>query len=381
MLENYSLTWGGTGALLVPVSGDGVIHEALWPSIEMFDADFWAAYNRTRRDLMLADPAGFESCLEGKVAAWVEEHESSPEHARAMFTADHNLDAPVGRLELSDELLGEIKRRTAPVLWPEEVHIGYFGADTTPSFPIIDVSDLRPLPRHVRVMDTTSLPTALRVLVATKCGGLAPRQQEQLERANVDVEQVQVGLDDLEELLMLSWCGKHDPPNVILDPTALPTVGLADGGTSERRSYAVPSCLSLVGCEILRRMHPGQYTTPLTLVVGSTADAFAYALAVDRCGGPAWWVPDPASLPDGSITKRMLRTLGSAVRLDRQQAQQAAAGRGVEFCSLSMLSDGLRDVSEQIRALDGGLRGIEVQHTDRATLPPRPAPQQRPRAA
>jgi len=199
MLENYCLTWGGAADLLVPVSGDAVVHEAIWPLIEMFDADFWATYNRTRREFMLADPAGFESWLEGKAAAWADEHESSPAQARTMFTADRILDAPVGHLQLSDELLGEIKRRTAPVLWPEaDVHVGYYGADTTPGFPIIDVSELRPLPVRVQVMDTASLPSALRVLVAMKCGGLAPRQQARVRRAGVAVEQVQVGLDDLD---------------------------------------------------------------------------------------------------------------------------------------------------------------------------------------
>jgi len=371
MLENCSLTWGGAGALLVPVSGNGVIHEALWSLIEMFDADLWAVYNRTLRHFLLADPVGFDSWLQAKVTEMVETHGVAPEQARATFTAAPRLDAPQGRLELSDELLGEIKRRTGPVLFPEDVHLGYFGADTTPSFPIMDVCDLRPLPLRVQVMDTTSLPPALRVLVAMKCGGLAPRQQDQLERANVAVEQVQVGLDDLEELLMLSWRGKHDPPRVILDPTALPTGRLADDETGERRSYVVPSGLSLVGFEVLSRMHPGQFKTPLTLVVGSTADDFALALALDRCGVPAWWVPDPASLPDESITGRVLRTLAWAIRLDRQSAEQTAAGRGVEICSLSMPSDGVRDVSEQIRALDGGLHGIALRHTDRATLPPR----------
>ena len=64
MLENYSLTWGGAGGLLVPVSGDGVIHQALWPLIEMFDADSWAVYNRTLRDFLLADPSGFDAWLQ-----------------------------------------------------------------------------------------------------------------------------------------------------------------------------------------------------------------------------------------------------------------------------------------------------------------------------
>ena len=282
-----------------------------------------------------------------------------------------SLDDLDGRLELSDELLGEIKSRTAPVLFPEDVQLGYFGADTTPDFPIMDVCDLRPLPHHVQVMDTTSLPPALRVLVAMKCGGLAPRQKDQLERANVIVEQVQVGLEDLEELLMLSWRGKHDPPNVILDHTGLRTRRLADDETSERCSYAAPSGLSLVGCEVLSRIHSRQYQTPLTVVVGSTADDFAYAFALDRCGVPAWWVPDPASLLDESITRRVLTTLAWAVRLDRRSAELRAAGRGVEVCSLSMPSDGVADVCERIRAMDGGLRGISMQHTDRATLPPR----------
>ena len=370
MLENYSLTWGGAGALLVPVSGDGAIDETLWSLIEMFDADIWAVYNRRLRDFLLADPGGFDSWLQTAIAAWVENHGGSPEQARAMFTADPYLDRLEGHFELSDELLGEIKRRTAPALFPEDIHLAYFNADTTPSYPVMDVCDLRPLPHHVRVIDTTNLPPVLRVLVAMKCGGLSPRRQDQLDAANVAVEQVQMGLDDLEELLMLSWLGKHDPPRLILDRSALQTGRLADDETSDRRSYATPSGLSLVGCEVLSRMHPRQYETPLTLVVGSTAEDFAYALALDRCGVPAWWVPDLASLPDESTTRRVLRTLAWAVHRDRQSAGRMAVDRGVDVCSLSMPSEGVSDVSERIRAVDGALHGIPMQHTERATLPP-----------
>ncbi|MDE0132302.1 MAG: hypothetical protein OXQ32_08605 [bacterium] len=34
MLENYSVTWGGAGNLVIPTNGEGAVHSRLWPLIE-----------------------------------------------------------------------------------------------------------------------------------------------------------------------------------------------------------------------------------------------------------------------------------------------------------------------------------------------------------
>ena len=369
MLENYSLTWGGARGLLIPVSNGGSVHEALWPLIEMFDADIWAVYNRTLRGCRLADPDRFESDLQGWVADWVERNGGTPEQARLMFTTDYQLDSVDGRLELSETLLDEIKRRTAPVMLRDQVDAYYFGADITPGYPLMNVCGLRPLPDHVTVLDTSGLPPALRVLIAMKCGGLGPRQLDQLEDADIAAEHVAVGPDDLDELLALSWRGKHDPPSVVLAKDAASASRFAANRTSDTHVYAMPSGLSLLGCEVLQRIGSWQFGTPLTVVVGSTADDFAYALALDRCGVPAWWVPDEASLGDDSISARMFDVLAWSIRMERQPLESSGQGKGVEVCSLSIPRDQLRAFCTRLREAGGGIWGLEVRDAESATVP------------
>lgn len=43
MLENLSVTWGGAGHLIVPVDDVGTMHPELWPVVQLYDADQWAA--------------------------------------------------------------------------------------------------------------------------------------------------------------------------------------------------------------------------------------------------------------------------------------------------------------------------------------------------
>ena len=284
-------------------------------------------------------------------------------------TTDHQLDELHRRCELSEILLGEIKRRTAPVLFDDQVSLNDFGADTTPGFPLMNVSGLRPLPERVTVMDTSGLPLTLRVLIAMKCGGFAPSQLRQLEDAGVAADHVAVGPDDLHELLTLCWRGQYDPPGVILDRSALATPRLAAHTTSGTYSYAVPAGLSLLGCRVLHRLGSWQFGTPLTVVVGSTADDFAYALALDRCGLPAWWVPDAASLGDDSIETRMFDTLAWSIQAERQPLEQSGRGDGVEVCSLSVPRDELHTFCTSLREAGGGIWRLEVRDTAHATVP------------
>jgi hypothetical protein len=47
MIENYSITWGGSHSAIVPVGGDGEVNDRYWPLIERFDADLWGVYQQT----------------------------------------------------------------------------------------------------------------------------------------------------------------------------------------------------------------------------------------------------------------------------------------------------------------------------------------------
>ena len=369
MLENYSVTWGGAGGLLIPVTAEGSVHEALWPVMEIFDADLWAVYHRTLRDHMLSDPGTFEQRLHEEALGRVQRHGETVESARAMLTADHVLNETEGQFRLSPELLEQITRRTAPVLHDDSIPPHLFSADGSPGWLLMNVCALRPLPDRVTVMDTSRLPLPLRVLVAMRCGGLGPRQQRLLENAGTRVHRVDVGPEDLDELLALCWRGQHDPPRVILDRDALMASRLAEKDAAGNYVYMVPSGLSILGCQVLQRLRSWHFGKPLTLVIGSTADDFAYALALDRCGLPAWWVPEPRSIQDDSIATRMLATLAASITSEWLPFEQSGRGSGVEACSLSIPRGDLKLLCTQVDKAGFGIFGTTLSDVARATVP------------
>ena len=233
----------------------------------------------------------------------------------------------------------------------------------------MNVCALRPLPDRVTVMDTSRLPLPLRVLVAMRCGGLGPRQQRLLENAGTRVHRVDVGPEDLDELLALCWRGQHDPPRVILDRDALMASRLAEKDAAGNYVYMVPSGLSILGCQVLQRLRSWHFGKPLTLVIGSTADDFAYALALDRCGLPAWWVPEPRSIQDDSIATRMLATLAASITSEWLPFEQSGRGSGVEACSLSIPRGDLKLLCTQVDKAGFGIFGTTLSDVARATVP------------
>lgn len=358
MMENYSVTWGGVGDLLVPADAAGEVHPAIWSLIEIFDADTWATYVSTLRGFELANPSGFDSWMDEQARAWGSENNVSAEEARRMLTEDHMMRSARGGWPPNEHLQAEILRRTAPALGHEQLVFAQFKADSAPGHHLVDVRDLRPLPGRVRQPDTSGLPLSLQVLAAARFGGLAPAHATGLAEAGVEIELVALEESDLASLLRLAWFGEPSGTMRILDQLMGPdptSLGLLE---------QAPMRLSSVGCARMTRHWHTEVGSPV-VVVGDHVDDFCYSLALDRCGVPSLWLPMEFADGSSGISTVVLETLASGLL----HADGSTEETNVCIQSLSLGDLEVEEVAQRLAAASWG-PPLGLHARDSIGLPP-----------
>lgn len=365
MLENYSVTWGGLGNILIPTDQAGQIHEAFWPLIEIFDADVWATYTITRRGIEMANPDGFRDWLNREARKWARKHGGGIAKARELLTAEHMMTHVIGGWPPPDALRDEVRRRTAPAIEHESFVFSMYRADGPPGQHIVDVCDLEPLPERVRLLDTQQLPTALQLLVAMHCGGLAPSHTQRLVDAGVAVDVVPIDDDDLDSLLRLAWFGPLARAGSY-SPRPLPTSSRPAPLFEEDDFLSTtPMSLSVLGCARMWRWSPKQDDLPVVVVVGSHANDFCYALALDRCGVPAVWLPAEFAVGKSDLSGAVLDSLTIGLLLGRRDWED----RPKVLRSLSMFANDLADVARRLQETSWGSQ-LQLEVVEDIDLPP-----------
>jgi len=366
MLENYSVTWGGIGDLLIPVDAAGQIHDSFWPLVEIFDADVWAAYTITWRGFELANPDQFHAWLNREARKWARKHGGGIANARETLTADQMMTQPVGGWPPPEPLRDEVRRRTAPAVEHDSFIFSTYRADGPPGDHLVDVCELEPLPERVRLLDTHRLPTSLQLLVAMRVGGLAPLPMQRLVDAGVAVDVVLVEDSDLDSVLRLAWFGPHASAFGARRPFA------SSARLTEDDDFlsTTPMSLSGLGCARMWRWAPKQDDLPIVVVVGSHADDFCYALALDRCGVPAAWLPEEFAFGKGDLADAVLQSLARGMLVGRRNWES----RPKVLRSLSMSASDLARVARRLqRKTSWGLQ-LQLAVVEHIDIPPHRQP-------
>ena len=365
MLENYSVTWGGEGNLVIPTDEKGAVHSQLWPLIESFDADLWAWYVPTFRGNRIANPEGFEQWLQTQCQSWIGEQGGTFEEARQRFTTEQWLSSPIGSSEMPGDLVEEIKRRTGPAMEWDRLKIGLYRAAGFQGRSLVNVLDLSPLPDRVHLLECDDLPMSLRLLVAMRFGALAAEHVAQLERLGISPETIAIGEEDLRYILPFCWIGEgslYMSGNEAL-LTARETSG-SDHGFVNTGSNA----LSMAGLVRFNRSHFDSEMR-LTVVVGSQAHDFAYALALGRCGAQVFWLPGEFAGGSDDLFRAVLDAL--AATLWKASISTTRRERPPEICSLSLSADELQGVAERLQEpLRVAARPREFTVVDKPSHPP-----------
>lgn len=369
MLEDYSITWGGAGDLLVPAGEDGQVDASLWPLIELYDADLWGTYVGTARGLQLADPNGFKTWLTREARRWARKYGGGVAEARKLLTADHAMTSDWDGWPPPDLLAEELRRRTAPVIQSDHVLFVRYRADGGVERPLVDVTDLEPLPARVRLLDTHRLPIALQLIIAMRFGALAPDHQRRLVDAGTVIETVPVEEDDVPVVLRLAWSGL---PRGFRSLYRSYTRG--DAGTppfmEDDFLNTTPFQLASLGCTRMSRGFPHLDDTPVVIVVGDHVDDFCYALALDRCGVPAIWLPKKVVDVGDDRAEMVLTALATCLE---DPGSRELEHRPTVLRSLSVASEELNTLAERLTSKLGRSRAAPTV-TEDVPVPPHRLP-------
>jgi hypothetical protein len=347
MMECYSRTWGGDGNGLVACSNSWDIAEAFWPLLTALDADHWAVFYRTRRGLRMSDPATYEAKLAADISAWMAAHSTTEEDARQLFETEQIL-SETGVGPIPTPLDQRIRHWLAPLASQQvAVHAAY-KADEPPAHGLVDMCQLTYRPTRSVEIDTSGLPAAVQLLVASRTGRLAPGHLARLEEGGaVDRTLVTVTTDEVSQLLEFAWtsqvdmalprlsraiAGEEDPP----EPVYVTAGFLAD----------TPLAQSRLGCSWYTKVHPGLDSEPVVVICGDSAEDFSYAYTRQRVVGNTYWLPT-APGTDGDLDRVLRETL---TRVLSRYAVAPTGNRSVLLSSITLTMTQLDQLGAELSA-------------------------------
>jgi hypothetical protein len=364
-----STTWGGASHLLLPVAPDGTFHEAFQPVVESYDADLWGNLAPTRRAWSDMAPEQYEAWLEATIQKGMTKG-MTEQVLREHFSSDSTLDHYEDPWNLPAPLLQAIPRRTSPLLGHrEELRPSIFSFDTPPpSDHFVDAIDLDPLPQDLVLPRGSWMSTVIKLMLAARHGDLSPRRRAALEARGANVIDLETTPADLGSILQWAWFGKTDDTmRAIAEAFARasgnePPVASAldDPSIAQRRVFDI----STIGCIAWNRWTPDLDQLPVVVVVGDTADDFAYALALDRMNPPAIW------LPRSEILSRRFASTALPILIRGLSALERRGGgeRAVTLVSLSESRPQLLRLRRRLRS-DTLFDAFNVAVADRIEIP------------
>lgn len=326
LIEQLTMTWGGSSALIVPVTDAGDVDQNIWDLVRVQDPDIWGVYQHSFTALLLADPAEFERQLELLTQRRLSEGGGNPAEIRealrsAMLNRSGGLVDPI-----SPALLDRLAKWTGISTGVDgRVDIEYLAADAEVGerHHLTAVAALEPLPPTVTTLDLDLLPMDLSMSLRAMGGALDEPSRDHFAARGVNIETVKLRPDDVGAVLAHAWGIRNWFGSTVTD---------ADTGSSIdlRELFSqLPASLPTVGCLPVRRFSPGAETYPVTVVVGDEIEDFAYSLAQMRCTGRSIWLPTSAldDLDDPTV-RGVVRTLS-------RSGQSSFGDRPVMLCSLS----------------------------------------------
>jgi len=346
-----STTWGGASHLLLPVGTDGSFHDAFQPVVETYDADLWGNLASTMRAWRDTAPLQYETWLEASIQR-NKGNGLSEEGLREHFSSDTTLDHYKDPWNLPDSTLAAIPTRSSPLLgFDGNLRPSILTFDSPPpSDHFVDAIDLDPLPREIALPNGAWMSPAIRLVLAARHGDLSPRRRAAVEARGVRVVDIETTSSDLGSVLQWAWFGTVDESIRAIAAAFARATGdelppasdLDDPSITDRRAFE----LSRIGCTGWNRSSPELDELPVVVVVGNTADDFAYAMALDRMNPPAVWLPR-SELRSRTFANTALpllvRGLGSMTR-------RGGGDRAITLVSLSETRQQLLRLRQRLRA-------------------------------
>lgn len=343
--------WGGSGNILVPYDPtSGEIDEAILELVRRFDPDVWGDYHHTLRWLEVADPPRFDALVSDHVRG----HEQDEQW---LDLVRRDLRQVVAFGGAPPTLVSSLVRLTSPAWDRRYGRPAYLATDTQPSHDtglLVDAARLATLPERLFLMDLAALPSDQRLMVGGRFGVLNPQLRSKLEGRDVTVVDVAVSAAEERHVRALAWGGDGGG-----------AWSLGNELAPYRSEYApfAPYRVSEPGLSSYTALVPHAHEAPIPIVVGDSFNDFAYAHALDRDLGGAFWLPGrllPEAGDDGSVVFELSRAL--------QRIAYANSQRPIVVVSRSLPADALTDLADRLTM---GPRHVTVAESGRVELPAR----------
>lgn len=280
MLENYSRMWGGAANILVPALADGCIPDVFRRILRQFDPDYLAVYQQTRIDQKLADRPAFDDWLDKSVEAYAKNNpDVSKQEAGRMILQAATSPGP-GYWEPAADLNEYLMRYLATSPASGRVFEAIFRADGQSPRCATDLAELRFTHGHdLNYFDTSALDQRLALMLAMRCGGVAPEFASQLHEMNIVGRRTPIDDTQYEDVLDIHWNGNTE-------------ITRRKTGGAKFVLQRTPLGNSALGCPNwyppeLRDFHEA----PAAIVIGDTAQDYYLAMAFQRLFDRGVWLP------------------------------------------------------------------------------------------
>lgn len=267
IIEWTTTVWGGWYTCVVPTDGN-TIDERFWTILQRFDPDYICRYQKTGRDVRIADIHYFEELVDRRYKEFTIAHPYAGQADSEQVLSDiaAALDyAPAERFEISDVLKIELKRRLNPFTHLGDIILTLIQARADANgFPLTDISNVISNLRNPPSIKLLDLDTRIEMLlmIYSMSGRLSDDYINKLQATGIALDSESYDEKSTLRLLEPLWKG------------AL---------------YA--SALPLANCGIYQRLEDGFKPQPALIVIGDTFEDFCLYLALHRMRGHTMWLP------------------------------------------------------------------------------------------
>jgi len=288
IIQAFTQTWGGEYFIIIPTDGK-TIDEKFWEILEAYSPDKIDQYLPTLLDLEDADPAHYQKIKEQFKNAWALESDKDFEKTWNS-EARHNT---IGSLELSKELLEELKNRLAPFHFEDRIVNKYVRRGGPLGYPftnivnILEYANDKPekitIPKHVTNKE-------LRLIASSRAGAVTQNFIDELKHKGVSDSYYPSSLKDKDYVLSL----EIDEGDIFVQRA----ISVALGASSEQYPETdfrrhLPFMISMVELARYYRLDTHRdYEENLVVVIGDEVADYCLYYCLSRMHDGVYWLPD-----------------------------------------------------------------------------------------
>ena len=287
IIELTTRTWGGWYSCLVPTNGT-MIADRFWDLLQAFDPDYVFVYQKTMRDIQIAQPEIYQQTVERRLAEIMTQHPDTDEEYHRQSIERHLPQASLPLPQISDELYQTMLKRLRPFAAKKGDILRSISARPKKqlySLTLLETA-MKAAASVPEVIDLDlQVSPPLQLMTYSMTGKLYPEFIETVNEKHPYVASETMSAQRLRDFLPFLWGGEQH--------------------TEQQQLKR----LSLLHCE--RYFPPGCFSVeePALVVVGETLEDFCLYHSLLRLRHDVFWLPP-------RLSEAYYNTIGSVVHTE-----------------------------------------------------------------